>query len=112
MSGEAPFLRTGPVRRTLQNCCAGGLAAIIMPLRRTAYRPRKPSDTPDNHGAGDPRTVVVDVSALGTFPSGTSITIDKNTNATSAPAAVSITPTHKKSVTLRGYVVTFLELEP
>ena len=32
---------------------------------------------------GDPRTGVVDVPALGTFSSGKSMTIDKNTNATS-----------------------------
>lgn len=81
MSRKAPFLRTGPVRRTLSRIAAlAAWLAIIMPLRRTAYRPRKPSDPPDNNGAGDPRTVVVDVSALGTFSSGTPITIDKNTN--------------------------------
>jgi len=66
----------------------------------------------DNNGVGDPRTVIVDVSALGTFSSGTSTTIDKTTNATSGPAAVSITPAQKISVTLGGYGVTFLELKP
>lgn len=66
----------------------------------------------DNNGVGDPRTVIVDVSALGTFSSGTSITVDKNTNATSGPAAVSITPAQRISVTLGGYAVTFLRLKP
>jgi len=112
MRGKAPFLRTGPVKTHAFENCSAGLAAIIMPLRRTAYRPRKPSDTPGNNGAGDPQTVVVDVSALGTFSGGTSMTIDKNTKATSAPAAVSIIPAQKKSVTLSGYAVAFLELKP
>jgi hypothetical protein len=66
----------------------------------------------DNNGAGDPRTVIVDVSALGTFSSATSITIDKNTKATNGPASSSITPTQKISVTLGGYGVTFLKLKP
>ena len=84
---------------------ADGSAAILI-VDRAVHAPT------DNNGAGDPRTVVVDVSALGTFSSETSITIDKNTNATSGPAAVSITPAQKISVTLGGYAVTFLELRP
>jgi hypothetical protein len=66
----------------------------------------------DNNGVGDPRTVIVDVSALGTFSSGTSIIIDKNTNAASGPAAVSITPAQRISVTLSGYGVTLVKLKP
>jgi len=66
----------------------------------------------DNNGPGDPRTVIVDVSALGTFSSGTSITIDKNTNATSGPSATNITPAQKISVTPGGYGVTVLKLKP
>jgi len=66
----------------------------------------------DDNGVGDPRTAIVNVSALGTFSSGTSTTIDKNTNAASGPAAISITPTQKISVTLGGYAVTFLRLKP
>ena len=57
----------------------------------------------DNNGVGDPRTVIADVSALGTFSSTTSITINKNTSPTSGPAAVSIAPAQKISVTL-GWV--------
>src|SRR5215469_13170437 len=66
----------------------------------------------DNNGPGDPRTVIADVSALGTFSSSTSVTIGANTNATSGPAAVSVTPAQKTSVTLGGYGVTFLKLKP
>lgn len=66
----------------------------------------------DDNGPGDARTVLADVSALGTFSTGTSITIDKNTNATNGPSAVSITTAPKISVTLGGYGVTFLKLKP
>ncbi len=66
----------------------------------------------DNNGAGDPRTVIVEVSALGAFSSTTSITIDRNTDPASGPAAVSITPAQKLPVTLGGYGVTFLKLKP
>ena len=66
----------------------------------------------DNNGTGDPRTVIVDVSALGTFSSGTSITIDETTSATNGPAAVSITPAQKISLTPGGYGVTVLKLKP
>ena len=66
----------------------------------------------DNNGPGDPLTVVVDVSALGTFSAATSITIDKSTSPTSGPAAVNITPAQKIPVTLGGYGVMFLKLKP
>ena len=68
--------------------------------------------TTDNNGPGDPRTVIVDVSALGTFSTATSIIIDANTSAATGPAALSITPAQKISVTLEGYGVTFLKLKP
>src|SRR5207247_8642684 len=64
------------------------------------------------NGPGDPRTVIADVSSLGTFSSATSITIDAKTNATSGPTAVGITPGQKISVTLGSYGVTFLKLKP
>ena len=66
----------------------------------------------DNNGAGDPRTVIADVSALGAFSSATSLTIDKNTDPTNGPASVRITPAQKISVTLGGYGVTFVKLKP
>jgi len=82
-----------------------GSAAILI-VDHTVHAPT------DNNGAGDPRTVVVDVSALGTFSSGTSIIIDKNTSAASGPAVVSVTPAPRISVSLGGYGVTFLKLKP
>ena len=66
----------------------------------------------DNNGGGDPRTVLVDVSALGTFSSATSLTIDGKTSATSGPVAVNVAPAQKISVTLGGYGVTLLKLKP
>jgi len=66
MSGKPPFLRTGPVRRRLSRIAAP--AAWLRSLCHFAglrIGRVKPSDTPDNNGAGDPRTVVVDVPAFG-----------------------------------------------
>lgn len=68
--------------------------------------------TTDNNGAGDPRTVIVNISALGTFSSATSITIDAQTSSTSGPVPANITPEQKVSMTLGGYGVTFLKLKP
>ena len=66
----------------------------------------------DNNGAGDPRTVILDVSALGTFSTAMALTIDAKTSASSQPMPVSIMPAQKLSVTLGGYGVTFLTLKP
>jgi len=46
------------------------------------------------------------------FSGATSITIDAKTNATSGPASLNITPAKKISVTLGGYGVTLLKLNP
>jgi hypothetical protein len=66
----------------------------------------------DNNGGGDPRTMILDVSALGAFSSATSVTIDAKTSATSGPVPVSVAPAQKMSVTLGGYGVTLLKLKP
>src|SRR5215469_2178644 len=84
----------------------GDGSVVIMIVDHAVHAPT------DNNGAGDPRTVIADVSALGTFSSTSSITIDKNTNPTSGPSAANITPAQKISVTLGGYGVTFLKLKP
>jgi len=65
----------------------------------------------DNDGPGAPRTIAVDVSALGTFQSGSLLTIDGNTNATSGPTATSVTPSPQMTVVLNGYGVAFLSLK-
>jgi hypothetical protein len=85
----------------------GDGSVVVMVVDRAVHA------TTDNNGAGDPRTMIVDISALGTFSSATSITIDATTSAASGPAPVNITPTQQKvSVTLGGYGVTFLKLKP
>jgi hypothetical protein len=66
----------------------------------------------DNNGSGDPRTVIVDVSALGTFSAATATTIDARMDPSSGPVPMSITPAPRLSVTLGGYGVTFLQLKP
>jgi hypothetical protein len=81
-------------------------SVVLMAVDHAVHAPT------DNNGAGDPRTVIVDVSALGTFSSGTSITIDKNTDPSSGPATVSVALAQKISMTLGGYSVTFLKLKP
>ena len=66
----------------------------------------------DNNGAGSPRTVIVDLSALGPFSSASQLTIDTTTDPIKGPSAASLTPASKISATLQGYGVTFLQLRP
>jgi hypothetical protein len=66
----------------------------------------------DNNGPGDPRTVGVDVTALGTFSTATQLTIDANTDTVNGPAEVAIAPAARMTVSLGGYGVTFLTLHP
>jgi hypothetical protein len=66
----------------------------------------------DNNGAGAPRSVVIDTSAIGTFKSAKQVTIDATTSATTGPTATAVTPASKMTVMLNGYGVTFLELVP
>ncbi|HEY4742580.1 MAG TPA: hypothetical protein VIH76_18430 [Candidatus Acidoferrales bacterium] len=66
----------------------------------------------DDNGTGDPRTVVVDISALGKFSSATTLAIDANTNIATGPSSVAISLAPQITVTLGGYGVIFLALEP
>jgi hypothetical protein len=66
----------------------------------------------DDNGPGAPRTVIVDVSALGAFSSATELTIDANTDPMHGPSATPVTPASRMMVTLNGYGVTFLQLQP
>jgi hypothetical protein len=59
-----------------------------------------------------PRSVDVDISALGTFSSASLITIDKNTSVSSGPTGTAVTPTAQMTITLEGYSVAFLTLKP
>ena len=65
----------------------------------------------DNNGTGDPRTVILDVSALGTFTTATALTLDATTNTTTGPSPVPVTLAPRIPITLNGYGVTFLTLK-
>jgi hypothetical protein len=68
------------------------------------------ADANDNNGAGVPRTVLVDVSALGSFTSAKELTIDANTNVMNGPQEQTVTYAPQMQVTLGGYGVAFLVL--
>ncbi|HSZ61982.1 MAG TPA: glycosyl hydrolase [Terriglobales bacterium] len=65
----------------------------------------------DNNGPGAPRTISIDISALGSFQSGSLLTIDANTNVTTGPTATSVTPGPQMTVVFNGYGVVFLTLK-
>jgi hypothetical protein len=65
----------------------------------------------DNNGAGVPRTVLVDLSALGTFTSVKQVTLDGTTNPATGPTQQTVTYAPMMPVTLGGYGVTFLTLQ-
>jgi hypothetical protein len=66
----------------------------------------------DNNGPGAPRTALIDVSALGTFSSGSLLTIDASTSAVTGPSPTSIAPAAQITVSLNGYGVVLLTLKP
>ncbi len=66
----------------------------------------------DDNGPGAPRTVVLDLSQLGSFTSATELTIDANTSIMAGPQAVAVPPAPQMIINLGGYGVTFLRLTP
>ena len=66
----------------------------------------------DNNGPGAPRSVLIDVSALGTFSSGSLLTIDANTSPITGPSQTSVTPAAQITISFTGYGVAFLTLNP
>jgi hypothetical protein len=68
--------------------------------------------TGDNNGPGAPRSVLVDVSALGSFSSASLVTIDQTTSVASGPMPSSMTLAPQMTITLNGYSVAFLLLKP
>ena len=69
------------------------------------------ANTTDNNGAGLPRTVLVDLSALGSFTTVKQVTLDATTNVTNGPTPQTVAYAPKMQVTLGGYGVTFLTLQ-
>ncbi len=65
----------------------------------------------DNNGAGAPRTVWLDLTALWPLTWGTQLTLDARTDPAVQPDPQPITPAQQMEITLPGYGVTFLELK-
>jgi len=84
-----------------------GNSTVVMIANHAIMNP-----TTDDNGPGAPRTVIVDVSALGPFNSATQLTIDASTDPAQGPSATPFTPASRMTITLNGYGVTFLELQP
>ncbi len=66
----------------------------------------------DNNGVGAPRTVLVETSGLGSFSSATLLVIDSATNANTGPVPSKLAPNGRIPITLSGYGVAFLTLNP
>jgi hypothetical protein len=66
----------------------------------------------DNNGPGAQRSVLIDVSALGSFSTASLLTIDKSTDVSSGPVAAGVTVAPQIPITLNGYSVAFLTLTP
>lgn len=66
----------------------------------------------DNNGNGAPRTVLINLAALGSFTSGTQIVLNGSTLATTGPTPSAFTPTSTMTVTLSGYGTNFFVLKP
>lgn len=84
----------------------GDGSVLVMIADRAVLSP------PDNNGTGDARTVIVDVSALGSFTSASQLNIGRTTDLSNGPQASPITLAPKLTVTLPGYGVSFLLLKP
>jgi len=66
----------------------------------------------DNNGTGVNRTVVLDLSSLGSFTSATQLTLDSTTSSTTGAKAASITVASRLPITLNGYSTVILKLVP
>jgi len=64
----------------------------------------------DNNGTGAPRTVVIDVSALGSFSQASLLTLDAKTDVTHGPSPVAVPPASRITLNFTGYGVSFLTL--
>ena len=66
----------------------------------------------DNNGRGAPRTVVIDVSALGSFSEASLLTLDAKTDVTHGPSPIAVQPASRITLNFTGYGVTFLTVTP
>ncbi|HXJ96933.1 MAG TPA: glycosyl hydrolase [Terriglobia bacterium] len=84
-----------------------GVSFVVMIANHAVMNPAT-----DDNGTGAPRTVIVDVSALGSIASANQLTIDSTTDPVKGPSSAAVTPASRLAVTLNGYGVTFLQLQP
>ncbi len=66
----------------------------------------------DDNGVGQPRTVVINTSALGSFTSGTLVTLGSETNIVTGPATTTFAVTPTLTINLAGYGAAFIKLTP
>lgn len=71
-----------------------------------------PANAGENNGTGSPRTVLLDVSALGTFSTASTTTLDASTPIAAGPSTVTANASSVLAVTLAGYGTTFIKLTP
>jgi len=81
-------------------------SVLVMVVDRAVLSPT------DNDGTGDPRTVIVDISALGNFSSASQLNIGAGSDVTNGPQPSPITLASKLTATLPGYGVSFFLLKP
>ncbi len=79
---------------------------IVMVTNRAVQSPT------DNNGPGAPRTVIIDVSALGNYSTVAQTTLQNGTDTVNGPQPMALSPAPKLSVTLNGYGTEFLHLVP
>jgi hypothetical protein len=70
-----------------------------------------PAASADDNGAGSPRTVLIDISAMGNFSTANQINLNATTSAATGPTMSSITPSSTLQVTLPGYGTSFFVLK-
>ena len=90
---------------TLATRSADGTVRVMV-VDRAVHAPT------DNNGAGEPRTVIVDTSSLGTFGSASVLTLDATTSVTNGATSAGVPPAFRIPVTLNGYGTAFLTLTP
>jgi hypothetical protein len=66
----------------------------------------------DDDGAGAPRTVTIDLSAIGNFTSATQVTLNASTPTATGPVVTPLTPTPMLTITFAGYGTNFIQLKP
>ena len=81
-------------------------SVVIMIVDHAVHSPT------DNNGQGDPRTVTLDITALGAFRNATVLKIDAHTDPAIGPATNPITTAKPLPISFDGYGVAFLLLQP